>query len=191
MEDLKNQTEITEEIKEEAQEVQDDNQAESAVVEDIKESDEVKEDVKVEEPKEEMISLTKSEFEQRLNNKFIEGQRKANKSGSDEYKAQLDQANARIKELEQELTAHKNILKMDELAIEKDKQEDLLAIIKGKGLELNEATISEEASKHPEWKKKAETSGISQLGQTKDISENERIRIENQKKKDRAAFGLK
>ena len=189
MEDLKNQAEITEQI-EEAKDVQDDNQAESAVVEDIKESDEVKEDIK-EEPKEEIISLTKSEFEQRLNNKFIEGQRKANKSGSDEYKAQLDQANARIKELEQELTAHKNILKMDELAIEKDKQEDLLAIIKGKGLELNEATISEEASKHPEWKKKAETSGISQLGQTKDISENERIRIENQKKKDRAAFGLK
>lgn len=188
MEDLKVQeTEVVEQATEQPEVVEDNKEAEIANVEN-KETNEPKEEIK--DVKEEMITMSKAEFEQRLNNKFIEGQRKATKANDGELKTQLEQANAQNQSLINELNSLKNVLKMDELAIDKDKQEDLIAILKGKGLEINEATIMEEALRHPEWKKKAETSGITLLGQTKE-TESERVKRENQMKKDRAAFGLK
>ncbi len=185
MEDLKVQeTEVVEQATEQPEVVEDNKEAVIAS-EDNKETNEPKQ-----ETKEEMITMSKAEFEQRLNNKFIEGQRKATKANDGELKTQLEQANAQNQSLINELNSLKNVLKMDELSIDKDKQEDLIAILKGKGLEINEATIMEEALRHPEWKKKAETSGITLLGQTKE-TESERVKRENQMKKDRAAFGLK
>lgn len=187
MEDLKIQeTEVVEQATEQPEVVEDNNEAVIAS-EDNKETNEPKQEKEI---KEEMITMSKAEFEQRLNNKFIEGQRKATKANDGELKTQLEQANAQNQSLINELNSLKNVLKMDELSIDKDKQEDLIAILKGKGLEINEATIMEEALRHPEWKKKAETSGITLLGQTKE-TESERVKRENQMKKDRAAFGLK
>ena len=113
-------------------------------------------------------------------NAIAEGMRKASKQQQTQSNDELEnlknslieketliaEKDNQMEELNKELTAIKQVRKMDDLGIDKKYQEDVIALIKGKGLEINEETISEIAENHPEWKIDADF-GVGFMGQTK------------------------
>lgn len=102
------------------------------------------EPAKTEEPKIEMITLPKTEYEELLKNKYAEGARKAEKSLQDQIAA-LQVENQALKAREVAATLV-NPLYVD----------DLIALTKGKGLEVNEANLKEVAAHQPAWQKSTE-----------------------------------
>lgn len=125
-------------------------------------------------------TYTEEEVLQIKKNAIAEGMRKASKQNENNANNELETLKNSLSEketliaekqnqmdqLNQELTAYKNINKMNDLGIDKKYQEDVIALIKGKGLEINEETISEIAENHPEWKIN-EDFGVEFMGQTK------------------------
>ena len=125
-------------------------------------------------------TYTQEEVEQIKKNAIAEGMRKASKQQATQNNEELERLNAslsekdsliaekenQMNELNAELTAIKQVKKMDDLGIDRKYQEDVIALIKGHGDEVNEETISLIAENHPEWKVDAEI-GIGQLGQTR------------------------
>ena len=127
--------------------------------------------------KEEIVTLKKSELEQRYTNKFAEGAKKAEKTlleelglkSKDELKELLSKikeepkAEETVQQLKAELTEIKalNIIKDED--IKKEYQGDVIALLKGKGLDLTEENIKAEIAKHPEWKKEA-SAGAKEFG---------------------------
>ena len=125
-------------------------------------------------------TYTEEEVLQIKKNAIAEGMRKASKqtetnanneletlkSSLSEKETLIAEKQNQMDELQQELTAYKNINKMNDLGIDKKYQEDVIALIKGNGLEINEETISQIAEKHPEWKIN-EDFGVEFMGQTK------------------------
>lgn len=109
---------------------------------------------KDEEGGEEKITLTKAEFEERLKQKYAEGARKASQGKLD------PKENAEKEETKpnEEITAIKQeveVLRAEKIAgkvgIKAAHQEDLIALVRGKGLELTEENIKKEAERHKEW----------------------------------------
>ena len=110
-------------------------------------------------------------------NAIAEGMRKASKNQEASNNEELEKLNAslsekdnllaerenKMNELNAELIAIKQVNKMNDLGIDKKYQEDVIALIKGKGLEISEETISEVAENHPEWKVDADF-GIGSMG---------------------------
>ena len=125
-------------------------------------------------------TYTEEEVKEIKKNAIMEGMRKAKKETETQSNDELEnlknslnekdsliaEKDNQMDELNKELTAIKQVRKMDDLGIDKKYQEDVIALIKGKGLEINEETISEIAEKHPEWKVDADF-GVGQMGQTK------------------------
>lgn len=125
-------------------------------------------------------TYTQEEVEQIKKNAIAEGMRKATKQQATQNNEELEKLNAslsekdnliaerekQLEESQKELTAIKQVKKMDDLGIDRKYQEDVIALIKGHGDEVNEETISLIAENHPEWKVDAEI-GIGQLGQTR------------------------
>ncbi len=124
-----------------------------------------------------VITLKKSELDQRYTNKFAEGAKKAEKTlleelglkSKDELKELLSKtkeepkAEETVQQLKAELTEIKalNIIKDED--IKKEYQGDVIALLKGKGLDLTEENIKKEIEKHPEWKKEA-SAGAKEFG---------------------------
>lgn len=125
-------------------------------------------------------TYTEEEVKEIKKNAIMEGMRKAKKETETQSNDELEnlknslneketliaEKDNQMEELNKELTAIKQVRKMDDLGIDKKYQEDVIALIKGKGLEINEETISEIAEKHPEWKVDADF-GVGFMGQTK------------------------
>lgn len=101
--------------------------------------------VKVE-PKieDESITLTKAELEQIKTQKYAEGARKATKENNTPEEKILA-----IQEELNQLRAEKMAAKI----VDSKYQEDLVAIAKGKGLEITESNLQEIVKKYPEWLK--------------------------------------
>ena len=102
------------------------------------------EPAKTKEPKIEMITLPKTEYEELLKNKYAEGARKDEKSLQDQIAA-LQVENQALKAREVAATLV-NPLYVD----------DLIALTKGKGLEVNEANLKEVAAHQPAWQRSTE-----------------------------------
>lgn len=97
-----------------------------------------------EEPEIEMITLPKTEYEELLKNKYAEGARKAEKSLQDQIAA---------------LQVENQALKAREVAatlVDPQYADDLIALTRGKGLEVNEVNLKEVAAKQPAWQKSTE-----------------------------------
>jgi len=101
---------------------------------------------------EDLLSFKKEEFEQRLNNKFAEGAKKAEKNLIEEFgfesKEDFDKAIKSAKELEakyQEASSELSQLKAEKLVISAGGSagiaENVIALVKGKGQELTEENI--------------------------------------------------
>ncbi|HHU55648.1 MAG TPA: hypothetical protein GXZ48_03005 [Acholeplasmataceae bacterium] len=120
---------------------------------------------------EETITLKKSEYEEMLKNKFAEGARKATqgKLGNEDNKEKKDEAINDVAQLKIELELLKAEKIAGKLGVKPDYQEDLVALVLGKGLELTEENIKKEADKHKEWLKasdEGEKGGVRKLGST-------------------------
>lgn len=93
----------------------------------------------------ETITLPKAEYEELLKNKYAEGARKTEKTLQEQIAA---------------LQAENQALKAREIAatlVMPEYVDDLVALTKGKGLEVNEANLKEVASTQWAWLKSAET----------------------------------
>lgn len=155
-------------------------------MEDVKntQSNEVKNDVKNDgTTNEENQSKTYTEEEVKAllaetkKNAIAEGMRKASKNQEASNNEELEKLNAslsekdnlltekdtKLNELNAELTAIKQVNKMNDLGIDKKYHEDIFALLKGKNMEITEENITEIAEAHPEWKVDADF-GIGSMG---------------------------
>lgn len=142
--------------------------------------EEVKVDVETTNEEKQPKLYTEEQVAEIKKNAIAEGMRKASKQQATQNNEELEKLNAslsekdsliaerekQLEESQKELTAIKQVKKMDDLGIDRKYQEDVIALIKGRGEEVNEETISLIAENHPEWKVDAEI-GIGQLGQTR------------------------
>jgi len=129
-------------------------------------------------------TYTQEEVEQIKKNAIAEGMRKATKQQANQNNEELDKLNAslsekdsliaerekQLEESQKELTAIKQVNKMSELGIDKKYQQDVIALIKGRGEEVNEESIVAMCEAHPEWKVEIET-GINSIGQTRQTTD--------------------
>ena len=152
---------------------------EDLIKEEAKQED-VKVDVETTNEEKQPKLYTEEQVAEIKKNAIAEGMRKASKNQANQNNEELEKLNAslsekdsliaerekQLEESQKELTAIKQVKKMDDLGIDRKYQEDVIALIKGRGEEVNEETISLIAEKHPEWKVDAEI-GIGQLGQTR------------------------
>ena len=113
-------------------------------------------------------------------NAIAEGMRKASKNQETQSNEELEKLNASLtekdnliaekdkalEESQRELTAIKQVNKMNDLGIDKKYHEDIFALLKGKGMEITEENIVEMCNNHPEWKVEQEM-GVGSIGQTK------------------------
>ena len=153
---------------------------EELIKEEAKAVEEVKDNKPLQNEEKPVKTYTEEEVLQIKKNAIAEGMRKASKQNETNANNELETLKNSLSEkdnliaekqnqmdqLNQELTAIKQVKKMDDLGIDKKYQEDVIALIKGRGEEVSEETISEIAEKHPEWKVDAEI-GIEFMGQTK------------------------
>jgi len=99
---------------------------------------------KTKEPEIETITLPKTEYEELLKNKYAEGARKAEKSLQDQIAAlQVENQALKAREVAATLVVSLYV-------------DDLIALTKGKGLEVNEANLKEVAAHQPAWQKSTE-----------------------------------
>lgn len=131
---------------EEEAEKADENESEPAKTEETQEEEGANEGEEEPAKKDEveMITLPKAEYEELLKNKYAEGARKTEKSLQEQIAA-LQTENQALKA--KEIAA---VLVMPEYV------NDLVALTKGKGLEVNEANLKEVASTQWAWQKSPE-----------------------------------
>jgi len=129
-------------------------------------------------------TYTQEEVNEIKKNAIAEGMRKASKQQANQNNDELEKLNAslsekdsliaerekQLEESQKELTAIKQVNKMSELGIDKKYQQDVIALIKGRGEEVNEESIVAMCEAHPEWKVEIET-GINSIGQTRQTTD--------------------
>ena len=152
---------------------------EELIKEEAKQED-VKVDVETTNEEKQPKLYTEEQVAEIKKNAIAEGMRKASKQQQTQSNDELEnlknslnekdtliaEKDNQMEELNKELTAIKQVRKMDDLGIDKKYQEDVIALIKGKGLEINEETITDVANKHLEWKVN-DGLGVEVMGQTK------------------------
>ena len=143
---------------------------------------EVKEDVKVDvettneekQPKlytqEEFDKALKEKLDEARKNGFAEGQRKASKNVNEGLKTENQELLTRLNQIESELAMQKHFQKLNELNVIEAKKGDVLDLVRGRGLEINEENISKVVEEHPEWIIPKEKKGIVEMGQSADTT---------------------
>lgn len=153
---------------------------EELIKEEAKQEEIVEENKPLQNEEKPVKTYTEEEVAEIKKNAIAEGMRKASKKQETQNNEELETLKSSLTEkdtliaekqqqmddLTKELTAIKQVNKMNDLGIDKKYQEDVIALIKGKGLEVSEETISEIAENHPEWKITDEI-GIGSIGQTR------------------------
>jgi len=105
-------------------------------------------------PEDEVITISKSKYEQKLQEKYAEGARKAAKS------QEATKPDDEIVEIKKELANYKALNLASDFNIKPEFKDDFVAILKGKGLEINQENAKALADKHPEWKNTSANSGF-------------------------------
>lgn len=118
------------------------------------------------------ITMTKADYEKKLQEKFAEGARKA--AGGKEIGSGApaggdgnpgSSIENDVKAMKEELALYKGMKIAADNGVMAAHQEDLIAIVKGKGQDVNEENIKKVIEKHPEWLvKNNETSGVQPFG---------------------------
>ena len=102
----------------------------------------------------EVITMPKSKYEQKLQEKYAEGARKASKN------QEGTKPDEEISEIKKELANYKALNLASDFNIKPEFKDDFVAILKGKGLEINQENAKALADKHPEWKNTSANSGF-------------------------------
>lgn len=89
-----------------------------------------------------------------------------------ELEAEISNLKASNGDMSNQIKATHNNALLEELGIDTKYSEDIVALIIGKGEEVNDETITKYAQEHNEWKKSVvETQGVRELGATKNSAE--------------------
>ena len=152
---------------------------------------EVKEDVKVDvettneekQPKlytqEEFDKALKEKLDEARKNGFAEGQRKASKNVNTDLSNENQELKTRLTQIENELAMQKHFQKLSELNVIESKKSNVLDIIRGRGLEINEENIQKVIDENPEWITPKEKKGIVEIGQSEDTTKKSQEEIDN------------
>lgn len=90
----------------------------------------------------------------------------------DELESEVETLRSSNGTMESQIKASHNNQLLDELGIDTKYSEDIIALIIGKGEEVNDENLTKYANEHKEWKKTiVETEGVKELGATKQNTE--------------------
>ena len=115
---------------------------------------------------EEFDKALKEKLEEARKNGFAEGQRKASKNVNEGLKTENQELASRIANLENELAMQKHFQTLTNLNVIESKKSDVLDLVRGKGLEINEENITNIVKDHPEWITPKQSKGVVEMGQT-------------------------
>lgn len=119
---------------------------------------------------EEFDKALKEKLDEARKNGFAEGQRKASKNVNEGLKNENQELMNRLTQIESELAMQKHFQKLNELNVIEAKKGDVLDLVRGRGLEINEENISKVVEEHPEWIIPKEKKGIVEMGQSADTT---------------------
>ena len=142
---------------------------------------------------EEFDKALKEKLDEARKNGFAEGQRKASKNVNEGLKNENQDLMNRLANLENELLMQKHFAKLGELNVKEANKQDVLDILRGRGLEINEENISKIVNSHPEWIIPKEKNGVVEMGQTKPQSDKDADTLKQEKMRAdfRRRLGLK
>lgn len=115
---------------------------------------------------EEFDKALKEKLDEARKNGFAEGQRKASKNVNEDLKNANQDLMNRLANLENELAMQKHFQTLTNLNVIESKKGDVLDLVRGKGLEINEENISKIVKDHPEWITPKQSKGVVEMGQT-------------------------
>lgn len=135
----------------------------------------------------------KAKLDEARKNGFAEGQRKASKNVNDGLKTENQELLTRLASIESELAMQKHFQKLNELNVIETKKSDVLDLLRGKGLEINEENISKIVAEHPEWQTPKEKKGIVEMGQNNSGTKESQDQLDQKKMLNdfRSKLGLK
>lgn len=135
----------------------------------------------------------KAKLDEARKNGFAEGQRKASKNVNEGLKTENQDLMNRLATLENELLMQKHFAKLSALNVKENNKQDVLDLLRGRGLEINEENISKIVEAHPEWITPKEQKGIVEMGQTKPQSDKDADTLKQEKMRAdfRKRLGLK
>ena len=129
---------------------------------------------------EEFDKALKEKLDEARKNGFAEGQRKASKNVNEGLKTENQELMSRLANLENELAMQKHFQTLNNLNVIENKKSDVLDLLRGKGLEINEENISKIVKDHPEWITPKEQKGIVEMGQTGNTSKTTQDEMDRQ-----------
>lgn len=153
----------------------------------MQDQEEVKVDVETTNEEKQPKLYTQEEFDKALKEKldearkngFAEGQRKASKKVDESLTTENQELKTRLTQIENELAMQKHFQKLNELNVIEAKKSDVLDLLRGKGLEINDENISKIVEEHPEWITPKEKKGIVEMGQKEDTTKKSQEEIDN------------
>lgn len=128
---------------------------------------------------EEFDKALKEKLDEARKNGYAEGQRKASKNVNTDLSNENQELKTRLTQIENELAMQKHFQKLNELNVIEAKKGDVLDLLRGKGLELNEENITKVVEAHPEWITPKEKKGIVEMGQKDDSTQKSQEEIDN------------
>ena len=120
---------------------------------------------------EEFDKALKEKLDEARKNGYAEGQRKASKNVNEGLSNENQELKTRLANLESEILMQKHYAKLGELNVKEANKRDVLYLLRGRGLEINEENISKLVEAHPEWITPKEKNGVVEMGQTKQTSD--------------------
>jgi len=142
---------------------------------------------------EEFDKALKEKLDEARRNGFAEGQRKASKNVNEGLKNENQELAQRLATLESEILMQKHFAKLSALNVKENNKQDVLDLLRGRGLEINEENISKIVEAHPEWIIPKEKNGVVEMGQTKTTTDKSADDLKQQKIRNdfRKKLGLK
>ena len=130
---------------------------------------------------EEFDKALKEKLDEARKNGFAEGQRKASKNVNEGLTSENQELKNRLANLENEILMQKHFAKLGELNVKEANKRDVLDLLRGRGLEINDENIAKLVEAHPEWITPKEKNGVVEMGQTKTTTDKDADTLRQEK----------
>ena len=130
---------------------------------------------------EEFDKAVKEKLDEARKNGYAEGQRKASKNVNEGLTNENQELKNRLANLENEILMQKHFAKLGELNVKEANKRDVLDLLRGRGLEINDENIAKLVESHPEWITPKEKNGVVEMGQTKTTTDKDADTLKQEK----------
>ena len=130
---------------------------------------------------EEFDKALKEKLDEARKNGYAEGQRKASKNVNEGLSNENQELKTRLANLENEILMQKHFAKLGELNVKEANKRDVLDLLRGRGLEINDENIAKLVESHPEWIIPKEKNGVVEMGQTKTTTDKDADTLKQEK----------